>query len=92
MSRNKKRENNWGYRPVLKKGKPYQIGTMTGVSEDYLVLEEVYYENDIPIARDGGRAFTVLAEEGIEGMIASLEMAIRHIRERGILIDPWPEQ
>lgn len=80
----------WGYRAVFRKGYDTAIGDVTIPAEDTLVLEEVHYdENDVPYASDGGRHIQVTAEEGVEGMIAQLETAIRHLRERGIFEAPW---
>lgn len=83
----------WGYRPVLKKGRDVIINGVTFPGEDYLVLGEVHYdENDTPVCWDGGRHFQIGAEEGVEGMISLLETAIRHLKERGVLEDPWSEE
>ena len=82
----------WGYRAVLKYGKVGSIDGVPSIGEDYLVLEEVHYnESDEPERRDGGRHFQVTAEEGVEGMIELLKTAIRHLEERGVLVDPWPD-
>jgi len=87
------KKNYWGYRAVLNKGKPVKIGDVEFEGEDYLVLEEIHYSpDDVPECGDGGRAFQVCAEEGLEGMIAQLEMTIRHLKERGILTDFRPEE
>ena len=57
-------------------------------------LHEVYYDDaDQPWGRtDGPATFGCDSEEGPEGIIKSLEMALNDAKTRSILVDPieWP--
>jgi hypothetical protein len=66
------------------------------IGEPYYALHEVYYkDNDInqPEARDmEPRGFVCDVDEGPEGIIASLERALKSVREHPVLDDPWPDE
>jgi hypothetical protein len=77
----------WNYR-IVKRTSP--------LGEHFYALHEVYYkDHDInqPTARDDeARGFMSGKEEGPEGIIASLELALKSIREHPVLDDPWPDE
>lgn len=57
-------------------------------------LHEVYYskKDGQPIARtDRPVAFGCCEDEGPEGVVQSLEMALNDAKSRDILDDPWPK-
>lgn len=58
-----------------------------------LALHEVYYDSEgTPSARSSEPTFFVVdEEEGSEGLIKSLEMALESVKKHGVLDDPWPE-
>lgn len=58
-----------------------------------LALHEVYYDDaGQPDGRTAGPAtFTAGPEQGVAGIIASLERALEAARTLPVLPDPWPD-
>ena len=78
-------KKHWNYRAVLNKGQDVKIRDLEIKGEDYLTLEEVHYEDDIPVAGNGGQRFLVDANEGVEALIWQLENAIKDLKKYPVM-------
>ena len=80
----------WNYRIIRHTGTT-KIGDQE-INNSHLAIHEVHYDEEgNPIARSMKPiSFCCDVDEGKDGIIASLERALRTIRETEILDDPWP--